>query len=88
MYRRFRPAMQNDVLSASQIEVLTRANHLVAGNNPSDAAPLFAELGRELDVSRPRRAANLHARRSAAESPRVASGPGPLRRMRVARGRE
>ena len=60
MFRRFRPAMQNDVLSASQIEALTRANQLVAGNNPADAAPLFAELGCELDVSRPRRAANLH----------------------------
>ena len=62
MFRRSRPAMQNDILSASQIEVLSRANQWVAGNNPSGAAPLFAELGHELDVSHPRRAANLHTR--------------------------
>jgi hypothetical protein len=61
MFRR-RLAMQNDVLSASQIEVLAKANQLAANNNPTDAAPLFAELARELDVPRPRRAANLHAR--------------------------
>ncbi|HEY9152870.1 MAG TPA: hypothetical protein VIN60_08300 [Anaerolineales bacterium] len=61
MFRR-RPAMQNDVLSTSQIEVLAKANQLAANNNSADAAPLFAELARELDVPRPRRAANLHAR--------------------------
>jgi len=62
MFRRSRLAMQNDVLSASQIEVLAKANQLVANNDPADAAPLYAELARELDVPRPRRAANLHAR--------------------------
>ncbi len=61
MFRR-RPAMRNDVLSASQIEVLGKANQLAANNNPTDAAPLFAELARQLDVPHPRRAANLHAR--------------------------
>jgi hypothetical protein len=59
---RGRLTMQNDVLSASQIEVLAKANQLISNNNPSDAAPLFAELARELDTPRPRRAANLHAR--------------------------
>ncbi len=61
MFRR-RLAMQNDVLSASQIEVLAKANQLAANNNSADAAPLYAELARELDVPRPRRGANLHAR--------------------------
>jgi hypothetical protein len=61
MFRR-RLAMQNDVLSASQIKVLAEANQLVATNNSADAAPLYSELARELDLSRPRRAANLHAR--------------------------
>jgi hypothetical protein len=54
--------MMNDVLSASQIEVLAKANQLAAANNPAEAAPLYAELARELDVPRPRRAANLHSR--------------------------
>ncbi len=61
MFRR-RLAMQNDVLSASQIEVLAKANQMVANGNPSGAAPLYTELARELDTPRPRRAANLHAR--------------------------
>ena len=61
MFRR-RLAMQKDVLSASQIEVLAKANQLAANNNAADAAPLYAELARELDVPHPRRAANLHAR--------------------------
>jgi len=61
MFRR-RLAMQNDVLSASQIEVLAKANQLMANNNSADAAPLYSELARELDTPRPRRAANLHAR--------------------------
>ncbi len=62
MFRRNRPALQNNVLSAAQIEVLAKANQLAANNNSADAAPLYAELARELDVPRPRRAANLHAR--------------------------
>ncbi|MFZ1040693.1 MAG: hypothetical protein WCA79_20945 [Anaerolineales bacterium] len=62
MFRRFRPAMQNDVLSASQIEVLAKANQMVANGNSAGAAPFYAELARELDVPHPRRAANLHAR--------------------------
>ena len=61
MFRR-RLAMQNDVLSASQIEVLAKANQLAANNNSADAAPLYTELARELDATHPRRAANLHAR--------------------------
>jgi hypothetical protein len=61
MFRR-RLAMQNDVLSASQIEVLAKANQLAVNNNSADAAPLYAELARELDVPHPRRGANLHAR--------------------------
>jgi len=62
MFRRNRPAMQASVLSASQIEVLAKANQMVANSDPADAAPLYAELARELDGSRPRPAANLHAR--------------------------
>ncbi|HUI88765.1 MAG TPA: hypothetical protein VLX61_08555 [Anaerolineales bacterium] len=62
MFRRNRPVMQNNVLSASQIEVLARANQMVATNNPAGAAPLYTELARELDGNRPRPAANLHAR--------------------------
>jgi len=62
MFRPNRPAMQTAVLSASQIEVLAKANQLAANNNSAAAAPLYAELARELDVPHPRRAANLHAR--------------------------
>ena len=61
MFRRNRIAMQNNALSASQIEVLAKANQLVSNNNSTDAAPLYAELARELDGNRPRAAANLHA---------------------------
>jgi len=62
MFRRNRPAMQNNVFSASQIEVLAKANQLVSTNDSANAAPLYTELARELDSSRPRAAANLHAR--------------------------
>ncbi len=62
MFQRNRIAMQNNALSASQIEVLAKANQLVANNNSANAAPLYAELARELEVPRPRPAANLHAR--------------------------
>ena len=61
MFRR-RLAMQNDALSPSQIEVLAKANQMVANGNSAGAAPLYTELARELDVLQPRRAANLHAR--------------------------
>lgn len=62
MFRRNRMAMQNNVLSASQIEVLAKANQMVANGNSAGAAPLYTELARELDGNRPRPAANLHAR--------------------------
>ena len=60
MFRR-RLVMQNNALSASQIEVLAKANQMVANSNSAGAAPLYAELARELDTPHPRRAANLHA---------------------------
>ncbi len=43
--------------------MLAKANQLVANNNSADAAPLYAELARELDGFRIHgAAANLHAR--------------------------
>jgi hypothetical protein len=62
MFRSLRTKAQNVPLNAAQIEVLAKANQLAGNGNPGDAAPLFAELARELDVLRPRQAANLHAR--------------------------
>ena len=62
MFRNLRTTVQNVPLNAAQIEVLAKANQLAGNGNPGDAAPLFAELARELDVLRPRQAANLHAR--------------------------
>ena len=62
MFRSLRTKAQNASLTAAQIEVLAKANQLAGNGNPGDAAPLFAELARELDVLRPRQAANLHAR--------------------------
>ena len=61
MFRRNRPFAQNSPLNAAQIEVLTKANQMVANGNPGDAAPLFAQLARDLGSNHPRRAANLHA---------------------------
>lgn len=49
-------------LSASQIEVLAKANDLVKNGQSGQAAPLFAELAKEMESSQhPRMAANLHA---------------------------
>jgi len=49
-------------LSAGQIEVLAKANDLVKNGQSGQAAPLFAELARELEnTQHPRAAANLHA---------------------------
>ncbi len=62
MFRNLHPVARNAPLNAAQIEVLAKANQLAGNGNPGDAAPLFAELARELDVQRPRQAANLHAR--------------------------
>ena len=62
MFRRRLAMQQNNALGASQIEVLAKANQMVANNNSAGAAPLFAELARELDTPHPRRAANIHAR--------------------------
>ncbi len=62
MFRRNRPILQNNIFSTSQIEVLAKANQLAAANSPAEAAPLYSELARELDGSRPRAAANLHGR--------------------------
>ena len=62
----FRPlrnrAQGTSPLSASQIEVLAKANDLVKNGRSGQAAPLFAELARELEnTQHPRAAANLHA---------------------------
>ncbi len=54
--------MQNNPLTVAQIEVLAKANQMAGAGNPAGAAPLFAEVARELDAPRPRQAANLHAR--------------------------
>jgi uncharacterized Zn-finger protein len=62
VFRTIRTAMQNNSLTAAQIEVLAKANQMAAAGNPAGAAPLFAEVARELDTPHPRRAANLHAR--------------------------
>lgn len=62
MFRAFRIAMQNNSPSVAQIEVLAKANQMAGAGNPAGAAPLFAEVARELDAPRPRQAANLHAR--------------------------
>jgi len=63
MMRRFRKPLINAVpMTAAQIEVLSKANALVANQQFAQAAPLFAELAREMENSQhPRRAANLHA---------------------------
>jgi len=61
MFRPFRPLGQNAPLNAPQIEVLAKANQLVESGKPGEAAPLFAQLARDLDSNHPRRAANLHA---------------------------
>jgi hypothetical protein len=61
MFRPFRPSAQNAPLNAPQIEVLAKANQLVQVGKPGEAAPLFAQLARDLDSTHPRRAAILHA---------------------------
>ncbi len=53
--------MQNNPLTTAQIEVLAKANQMAGAGNPAGAAPLLAEVARELDAPHPRRAANLHA---------------------------
>jgi len=64
MMRRFRRPFINAVpMTAAQIEVMSKANALAASQQFGQAAPLFAELAREMEASQhPRRAANLHAR--------------------------
>jgi len=62
MFRNLGTVRQNNPLTVPQIEVLAKANQMAEAGNPAGAAPLFAELARELDVLRPRQAANLHAR--------------------------
>lgn len=64
MFRRIRNQIRqnNNPLNAGQIEILAKANHLVSTNQSAQAAPLFAELAREMEASQhPRMAANLHA---------------------------
>ena len=58
MFRRNRIAMQNNVLSASQIEVLAKANQLVANNNSADVvgrvkSSRYARLLRQSANARP-----------------------------------
>ena len=63
MFRPLRNRAQGiNPLSASQIEVLAKANDLVKNGQSGQAAPLFAELAREMEnTQHPRMAANLHA---------------------------
>jgi|SRR5579859_2264316 len=51
------------MLGADQLARLQQANQLMAGGQPGEAAPLFAQLAAQMEASNhPRRAANLHAR--------------------------
>ncbi len=63
MFRRIRnPAFQPNPLPPAQMQTLSRANQLLAGGQPLQAAALFTQLADQLQVSNhPRRAANLHA---------------------------
>lgn len=63
MFRRFRnQAQQANLLNPDQLQALNRANQLVAGGQPEQAAPLFAGLASAMETTNhPRRAANLHA---------------------------
>jgi hypothetical protein len=63
MMRRFRrPFIGVMTLTPPQLEMLSQANQFIANQQFGQAAPLFAELARQLEVGQhPRRAANLHA---------------------------
>ena len=63
MFRRLRnQAQQANPLTPAQLQALNRANQLMAGGQPGQAAPLFAGLAGEMETANhPRRAANLHA---------------------------
>jgi hypothetical protein len=63
MFRSFRNrAFQTNPLSQAQIQALNNANRFVENGQPAKAAPIFAELAKELETSNhPRRAANLRA---------------------------
>lgn len=63
MFRRIRrAAFQANTINPVQMQSLTKANRLVAGGEPGQAAPLFANLATDMETSsHPRRAANLHA---------------------------
>ncbi|HTX80467.1 MAG TPA: zinc ribbon domain-containing protein [Longilinea sp.] len=63
MRRRFRrPFIGVMTLTVPQLEMLAQANKFIADQQFGQAAPLFAELARQLEIGRhPRRAANLHA---------------------------
>lgn len=51
-----------DPLDARQIQTLAQANRLLQSGQFAQAAPLFAQVAREMEASfHPRRAANLHA---------------------------
>jgi hypothetical protein len=50
-------------LNIDQISLLRQANQLMSDGKPAQAAPLFVQLGRQMQATRrPRRAANLFAR--------------------------
>jgi hypothetical protein len=62
MFRRVRrAAFQASTINPIQMQSLVKANQLVAIRQPSQAAPIFTNLASEMDISHPRRAANLHA---------------------------
>ena len=63
MFRRFRnPAGNPAPLNPSQLQAMNQANQLVASGQPILAAPIFAQLAKNMETgNHPRRAANLHA---------------------------
>jgi hypothetical protein len=83
MFRRFvkpAPSLNND-----QLQTLSQANQLMENNQAAAAAPILAGLAADLESSRPRRAANIHARAAHAyadaglEQPALAEARSALR---------
>jgi len=53
---------QNRPLNPANMALLVQANRSMAGGNPGEAAPLFAQLAQNMETNQhPRRAANFHA---------------------------
>jgi len=85
MFRRMRnAAFQPNPLAPAQIQALSRANQLLAGGKPLQAAAQFTQLADQLLASNhPRRAANLHAQAAHAFADGQ-DGPNALAQARLA----